>query len=370
MNKIERIELYRVRMPLISPWTTAYGSDDAIESVLVRIVAADAEGWGESSPLAAPTYSPEYAKGLFNVVRDHLAPRLLGQVITSGQQLQDRLSCFKGNQFAKGALDVAWWDLFAKQLDQPLWRLLGGKNEVVEVGADFGVTDSIDALLEGIHEAVESGFLRVKLKCQPGWDLSMVVAVREAFPGLVCHIDCNSGYTLADLPMFRELDRYGLAMIEQPLAHDDLVDHAELQRQITTPICLDESINSAEKARKAIRLGACRWINIKPGRVGGLTEALKIHDLCHQADLPCWVGSMLESSLGAWCLVALGTLPNMRYPNDIFPSTRFYRQDLSRPEVCLSGPSQITAPSTPGIGAQPDPEQLSRLSVDHAILEF
>ena len=369
MDRIERIELYRVRMPLISPWTTAYGSDDAIESVLVRMVAGRTAGWGESCPLAGPTYSPEYAAGVFNVVRDYLAPRLLGQAIASGERLQERLSCFKGNRFAKAALDIAWWDLYAKACGQPLWRLLGGQSETVQVGSDFGVMDSIEALLEAIRSALEAGFPRVKLKYRPGWDLPMVAAVREAFPEEVFHIDCNGAYTLADLPMFKELDRYGLAMIEQPLAHDDLIDHAELQRQIATPVCLDESINSAEKARKAIQLGSCRWINIKPGRVGGLTEALQVHNLCEQAEIPCWVGGMLESSLGVWCLVALGTLPNIGYPNDIFPSKRFYRQDLGRPEVCLSGPSEIAVPSAPGIGAEPDPEQLRRLTVDHACLK-
>lgn len=368
MNRIERIDIYLVRMPLISPWATACGSDHVIESVLVRMSCSDVQGWGESAPLVWPTYSPEYAAGVFNVVRDILAPRLLGQVISSGHELQDRLACFRGNPFAKAAIDIAWWDLHAKRCGQPLWRLLGGKKPVVQVGEDFGVAQNLEDLIRDIRSVVNAGAKRVKLKYRPGWDLPMIAAVREAFPETVFHIDCNGAYTLNDLPMFKQLDRYGLAMIEQPLAHDDLLDHAQLQRQIATPICLDESINSAAKARKAIQLRACRWINIKPGRVGGLTVALEIHNLCQQAKLPCWVGGMLESSLGVWALVALGTLPNMKYPGDIFPSSKFYRQDLASPEVRLSGPSEITAPSLAGIGCQPVPEQLQRLTTDHAVL--
>ncbi len=197
----------------------------------------------------------------------------------------------------------------------------------------------------------------------------MVDAVRRAFPKTTLHIDCNSAFSLDDLPMFKELDRYKLAMIEQPLAYDDLIDHAELQRQISTGICLDESITSVQKARKAIQLKACHWINIKPGRVGGLTNALEIHNICQKAALPCWIGGMLESALGVSFLMALAALPNIKYPNDIFTSRRFYANDLSRPEVRLSGPSQMTLSSLPGVGAEANPEELKRLTIDAAVLQ-
>ncbi len=196
----------------------------------------------------------------------------------------------------------------------------------------------------------------------------MVAAVRAAYPKTVFHIDCNSGYTLDALPMFRKLDRYNLAMIEQPLAHDDLIDHAKLQRKISTPICLDESITSVDKARKAIQSGACRWINIKPGRVGGLTNAVAIHNLCEGSGIPCWVGGMLESAVGARHCAALATLPNFKYPADIFPSERFYKRDLAYPPMMLSMPSQVMLLPTPGVGSLPDPDELERLSIEKAVL--
>ncbi|MDK1031887.1 MAG: o-succinylbenzoate synthase [Planctomycetia bacterium] len=369
VSSIERIEIHRVSMPLIYPFRTAYGEDSAIEAVLVRIRSGDSWGWGESSPLRYPAYSPESAAGVFMTVRDFLAPLLLGKEISSGAELQEALSFVKGNFFAKGALDMAWWDLYARWRSEPLWKTVGGKNETVEVGADFGIMESIDALLAEIDGAARAGFKRVKLKYRPGWDIDMVAAVRGAFPDMVFHIDCNSAYTLADVGMFKELDRYGLAMFEQPLMFDDLIDHAKLQKQIETPICLDESITSPSKARKAIEVGACRWINIKPGRVGGTTNAIAIHDLCAEAGVPCWIGGMLESALGAAHCLALATLPNIKYPSDIFPSSRFYEKDLSAPELTYSGPSQMTAPSAPGVGAEPDAKRLKSLTVESARLE-
>ena len=364
--RIERIDLYRVAMPLISPWRTAYGEDAVIESVLVRMTSGGVAGWGETSPLAAPTYSPEWAAGVFLTMKTWLAPRLAGLDIDSGEQLQRQLALFKGNPFARGGLDLAWWDLHARLQGQPLYRVLGGTCPDVTVGEDFGVMDSIEELIGKVGQALAVGFRRVKLKFRPGWDLPMVRSVRQAYPDAVLHIDCNSGYRLEDLPLFQALDELGLAMYEQPLSHDDLLDHAELQGQVRTPVCLDESITSMDKARKALRLGACRYVNIKPGRVGGLTNAVAIHDLCHRQGIPCWVGGMLESAVGSAHGIALATLPGFTYPADIFPSRRFYRQDLAEPEVVLSGTSQVRALDLPGIGTAPDPEQLSRLTIEHA----
>ena len=368
MPRIDSIEIYRVRLPLIYPFRTAYGSDAVVEPVLVRLGSGALCGWGEGQAFQFPTYRSEYAAGVFAVVRDVLAPAILGREIDTGEQLAGMLSCFKGNHFAKGAIDMAWWDLDAKMRGEPLWRVLGGQRDVIDVGADFGVMETIDDLLAKIDEAVRAGYKRTKLKYAPGWDLDMVAAVRRAFPDQVFHIDCNSGYTLDDLPMFKKLDQYNLAMIEQPLMHDDLVDHATLAKQIETPICLDESITSPAKARKAIEIGACRWINIKPVRVGGHTPAIQIHDLCEQAGTPCWVGGMVESGLGILHCAAMATLPNIKYPSDVFPSSRFFKRDLVTPRLTLSGPSQITLPTLPGVGAEPDPEQLERLVLERATL--
>ena len=365
--KIERIEIYRVSMPLIYPFRTAFGNDDAIESVLVRLLAGEAYGWGEAAPWKVPAYSPECAATQFVMARDFIAPRLLGQELTTGANLQERLSFIKGNPFAKAAFDLAWWDLHARSQNEPLWRCIGGHSPHVVAGADFGVMETIDLLLETIQTAVEAGYQRVKLKYRPGWELEMVAAVRAAFPTLIMHVDCNSAYTLEALPMFQELDHYGLAMIEQPLMHDDLIDHARLQAHLETPICLDESITSLAKVRKAIEIKACRWVNIKPGRVGGITPAVEIHDLCQQAGIPCWIGGMLESAVGAAHCIALATLPNIRYPSDIFPTSRFYREDLGCPPIEHSGPSKFEASPSPGIGVEPHAGRLEEMALEKIV---
>jgi O-succinylbenzoate synthase len=369
---IDSIELFHVAMPLIYPWRTAYGEDAAIESVLVRMQSGDLVAWGEASPLAAPCYSPEWAGGVFATAAKWLAPALVGQSIDSGEALQGRLAHFKGNQFAKAALDTAWWVLEAKGQQRPLYQVLGATRNRVDVGADFGVMDKVEELLPQIAQAVEAGFKRIKLKFRPGWDTAMLRAVRREFPEQTIHIDCNSGYRLSDLELFRQVDEFNLAMIEQPLAHDDLVDHASLQSAIETPICLDETITSLDRARQAIELMSCRFVNVKPGRVGGLTNALAIHNVCQQAGIPCWVGGMLESAVGARICVALAMLDNFTYPADIFPSSRFYTRDLSQPPLELTagpdGAPQVVAEETPGIDAEPDPAVLKHCTVAHARL--
>lgn len=366
--KIDRLEIYHVKLPLVSPWRTAYGEDAEAHSLVVRMSSGEASGWAESTPLYAPTYSPEGAPSAFVVIREFLAPRIIGQEIESARALNERLSCFKGNYFAKAALEMAWWMLEAELQQKPLHQLLGGTRTEVEAGADFGVQDSVDLLLEKVQGAVEAGFPRVKLKMKPGWDLDVMRAVRSTFPDLTFHVDCNSGYTLEDLPLFRQIDRLGLAMIEQPLAHDDLVEHAELQRQIGTPICLDESVKSVRHARLAIQLGSCRVVNIKPGRVGGLQNALDIHNLCAEQGIICWVGGMLESSLGGGICVELATLPNFRYPNDIFPTAHFHRTDLTETRLEF-GPGLTFQPSTvPGIPYRVRPERVAALAVQQAVV--
>jgi O-succinylbenzoate synthase len=372
--QIDRIELFHVAMPLIAPWRTAYGEDATVHSVLCRMSSGSLAAWGESSSLAAPCYSPEWAGGVFAVAKAWLAPALVGQSIASGDELQSRLAHFKGNVFAKAALDNAWWALRSQETGKPLQELLAeaadcATRDEVPVGADFGVLDSIDELLAAIGPAVKRGFPRVKLKFRPGWDLPMLRAVRQAFPKHTFHIDCNSGYALADLPLFREVDELGLAMIEQPLAHDDLVDHANLQAAIRTPICLDESISGLRQAEQALRLGSCRYVNIKPGRVGGLTVAVKIHNACQAAGIPCWVGGMLESAVGASQCVALAMLPNFTYPADIFPSSRFYHEDLADEPLELIR----TANGLPGVRPlahppQPHPDRLEGRTVQQATI--
>jgi O-succinylbenzoate synthase len=366
--RIDRIELFHVAMPLISPWRTAYGEDAVVESILCRMTSGSVEAWGESCPLAAPCYSPEHASGVYETAARWMAPRILGQEITSGEELQQRLAIFKGNPFAKAVLDCTWWSLQAKLTGRPLHELLGATRSVVPVGDDFGVLDTIEELLVKIAGAVASRFPRIKLKYRPGWDLAMLTRVRKEFPDTVFHIDCNSGYTIRDIDMFRAIDDLNLAMVEQPLNHDDLVDHAALQRAIRTPVCLDESIASVRHAEKAIELQSCRYVNIKPGRVGGLTNAIQIHNLCQRAGIPCWVGGMLESAVGAAQCVALAMLDNFTYPADIFPSSRYYVHDLADAPITLTQSEGVPAVQAMSRLPEPDAERLRAMTVRSQVI--
>jgi len=338
---IEGIEVYRVRIPLAFVWKTSYGDQEHTDTILVRMESGGQHAWGESCPPYIPAYSAEHTLGTYHTVREHMAGRVVGQDLRSAQDLLDRIDFVKGNQFARAALEITWWVLEAKRRGVPLHVALG---------------------------AIDAGFPRIKLKFRPGWDRDMVAAVRSTFPDFTFHIDGNAAYTLADADLFRALDRYRLAMIEQPLADDgmSLVNHAELASRIETPICLDESAHSLAHVQAAIRLGACRVVNIKMARVGGLTASRDIQALCAQHGIPCWVGGMLESAIGGAICAELATLPNFTYPGDIFPSSYFYREDVGKPEIVLSGRGEVATSRVPGIAQEPDPELLERWTVDHA----
>ncbi|GMG85019.1 o-succinylbenzoate synthase [Paralimibaculum aggregatum] len=360
---IDEIRVFHVSMPLKEPWRTAFSEEHAIDTVLVRMRSGDLVGWGEAAPYAVPQFSPEWTTGCLALIRDVFAPLLVGQEIASGAALQARLASFKGNYFAKAALDTAWWDLHAKARGLPLWRLIGGAAPEVRVGADIPVQADRAALLAHVGRAVAGGFGRIKLKYRRDSTPEMVAAVMAAAPGVPVHIDCNAGFGLEDLPVFRALDGLGLAMIEQPLGWTDLIDHARLQAELETPLCLDESITSLEAARQAVETGATRKLNIKHGRVGGLTNALAIHRYCREAGIPCWVGGMLESFVGQGVSLALATLPGLDYPADIFPDGRLYAADLAGPALDLSGPGEMTAPERPGHGFAPLPGRLAAVLV-------
>ena len=362
--EIDSAEIRYVVLPLISPWRTAYGEDPAIHSVLVRFTSGQTEAWGEATPFYAPTYSPETATSVYETVREFFLPRLVGHRMESAADVMQSLSVFKGNPFAKAAVETAWWALHSKRMGQPLWRVLGAEQPIVRCGADFGVQDTIDELLELIQGAVDAGYPRIKLKVRHGWDIEVLQAVRSAFPDFVFHVDCNSGYDLrTDRETLRAFDRFHLAMIEQPLHHRDLVEHAELQREIETPICLDESIVSPRDFRLALKIGACRVVNVKPGRVGGLYHALRIHDMAVEAGIEAWVGGMLESGVGAGICAALGTLPGFTYPADVFPSRKFYQEDITEPWLEQDEDGCVVLDETPGVGFEPVPERLEAVTV-------
>jgi O-succinylbenzoate synthase len=366
--KIDAIDVYWMKLPLAFVWRTSYADQYLTDTILVRMEGGGHEAWGESCPVFIPAYSAEHTLATFHTLREHMVPRIIGQDIETARDLLDRLAFIKGNQFARAALDVAWWVLDAKRRGLPLHRALGGTADRVAVGADFGIQDSLDTLMEKIQGAIDAGFPRVKLKFRPGWDLFMVEAVQSTFPAFTFHVDCNAAYTPADTELFRALDRFGLAMIEQPLADDgmSLVNHADLQQRIGTPVCLDESVQSLAHVQAAIRLKSCRVVNIKMARVGGLTESREIQALCAQHDIPCWVGGMLESAIGGAICAELATLPNFTYPGDIFPSSYFYTNDLGKPEIVLSGRGEVATSRVPGIAQVPDPELLKRWTAEHA----
>lgn len=365
--KIDSLEIFHVAMPLIYPWRTAYGADYDIHSVLVKARSDDHIAWSESTPLQMPSYSPEGAAGVFLNVSEYFAPRIVGGEFDAATEISDALSVFKGNQFAKAALEIAWWALESKINNIPLHRLLGGTTREVQAGADFGIQDSFDMLLGNIQKAVDAGFPRVKLKVARDWDVEMLSAVRSTFPNEKFHIDCNSGYSLDDLDMFKQVDKFNLEFIEQPLANDDILDHAELARSIKTPICLDESVTGPRVVEQALKIGACEIVNIKPGRVGGLSNAVRIHDICRDAGVPVWVGGMLESAVGSAVCVELATLPNFLYPGDLFPSSRFYTRDLGQPEVELT-PTHTMLPYKNGL-PEPDEDMLSELTQQRKLVE-
>jgi len=366
--RVDRIDVYWARVPLAFVWKTSYGDQHFTDTILVRMEGGGHYAWGESCPPAIPGYSAEHTLGTFHTLREHLAPCIIGQDLDAAQDLLDRIAFVKGNQFARAGLEIAWWVLDAKRRGVPLHVALGGVGDHVAVGADFGVQDSIDILLAKIQGAVDQGFPRIKLKFRPGWDLPMVDAVRSAFPRFTFHVDCNAAYTPADSDLFRKLDRYQLAMIEQPLADDgmSLINHADLQRTIATPICLDESAHSLAHVQAAIRLGSCKVVNVKVARVGGLSASRDIQSLCAEHDIPCWIGGMLESAVGGAICAELATLSNFTYAGDIFPSSYFYDNDLGKPEIELSGPGEVRTSAVPGIAQEPDPELLQRWTVAHA----
>ncbi|PYM17774.1 MAG: o-succinylbenzoate synthase, partial [Candidatus Rokuibacteriota bacterium] len=364
---IERLDVYRVKVPLAFVWKTSYGDQLHTDTILVRMEGGGTYAWGESCPPHVPNYSAEHTVGTFHTVREHMAPRLIGQEVASVDDLLGRLDFVKGNQFARAALEITWWVLEAKRRGVPLHVALGGKGAHVAVGADFGIQDSLDTLMRKIQAAIAAGFARIKLKYRPGWDLDMVAAVRSTFPDFTFHVDCNAAYTPADTEMFHRLDRYRLAMIEQPLADDglSLVNHADLQAKLETPVCLDESALSLAHVEAAIRLRACRVVNIKMARVGGLEASRRIQALCAEHGIPCWVGGMLETAVGGAICAELATLPNFTYAGDIFPSSYFYDDDLGKPELTVAH-GEIATSRVPGIVQEPDPDLLARWTVERA----
>ncbi|WP_174264565.1 o-succinylbenzoate synthase [Phytoactinopolyspora halotolerans] len=351
--KLTGFELIRVAMPLVAPFRTSFGVEHERDVLMVRAVTPDAHGWGECVAMSEPLYSSEYVDGAADVIRRFLAPRLLAAGELHPHQVCDLLEPMKGHRMAKAALETAVLDAWLRERGESFGAHLGAVRDRVPAGVSVGIMDTIPRLLDAVDGYLAQGYLRIKLKIEPGWDVEPVRAVRERFGDeLLLQVDANAAYTLADAATLARLDAFDLLLIEQPLAEDDLRQHAELARLVRTPICLDESIVSAKVAADAIALRATRVINIKPGRVGGYLEARRIHDLCQAHGIPVWCGGMLETGIGRAANVALAALPGFSLPGDTSASDRYYAQDITEPFV-LGPDGHVEVPSGPGIGIEP-----------------
>ncbi|TFC93192.1 o-succinylbenzoate synthase [Cryobacterium sinapicolor] len=368
--KIENIELRRVHIPLVRPFRTSFGTSIAREITIVRVKTADAEGWAECAADTRPLYSSEFLDGSDLVIRDHLIPRLqaLGDRLTA-ERVAGALEPVKGHTMSKAVLETAILDAQLKETGVSFGGYLGAVHDTVPAGVSVGIMDSIDELLEAVAGYLEEGYLRIKLKIEPGWDLEPVRAVRERFGDeLLLQVDANTAYTLADARHLARLDPFDLLLMEQPLTEDDLLGHAHLARRITTPICLDESIESARDAATAITLGACSIINVKPSRVGGYLEARRIHDVAAAHGVPVWCGGMLETGIGRAANVALAGLPNFVLPGDTSASNRYYAEDLTAPFVLENG--HLRVPTGPGIGVEVLPDVLAGVTASVTEIRF
>jgi O-succinylbenzoate synthase len=350
-------------MPLVAPFETSFGVETEEEHIIVRVDSEGITGWGECVAMATPFYSYETTQTAWHILRDFLIPNALGQNIASVDDAIARCARVRGHNMAKAGLESALWDLFAKARGVSLSKMLGGTRDKIAVGVSIGIQASPEKLVERVAGYLGEGYKRIKIKIAPGRDIEFARAVRKAYPNILLQVDANSAYTLDDVDVFRAMDDLNLLLIEQPLSHDDIFDHAKLQRELRTPICLDESIHTVDDARAALELHSCKIINIKPGRVGGFTESKKIHDLCAAHQVAVWHGGMLESGIGRAGNVALASLPNFTLPGDISASKRYFKVDIVDPEFVADADGMMAVPTNPGIGVAVALDRLERVTV-------
>ncbi len=361
---ITSVELREIRLPLVHPFETSFGRTTERRIVLVRLIDRDgAEGWGECTAGEGPFYCEEWTESAWVTLKAFLARIVVSTDIQKAADVWQLMLPVRGNRMAKAAIETAFWDLEAKQLGLPLWRHLGGEHNEIPCGVSIGIQNTPDELIEKIETELAAGYQRIKIKIKPGWDMNIVERVRKRFPDIQLTADANSAYTLADVHLFRELDQFEMMMIEQPLAHDDIFDHAALQKQIKTPICLDESIRSSVDAEHAIALGACRVINLKLGRVGGHSQAKELERVCRENSIPVWCGGMLESGIGRAHNIAIATLAGFTLPGDVSASSRYWTEDIIDPPVTVLANGTITAPSGSGIGFEVKLARVEKLTV-------
>jgi len=366
--RLGQATLREIQMPLVRPFETSFGRTADRRILLVEVDAGGVAGWGECVAGERPSYSPETIETAWHVLRDFIWPALVRKEFSAPADVWEMLFPIRGHNMAKAAIEAAVWDAEARQKNLPLWKLLGGTLEEIPCGVSIGIQESDEELERVVERVLAAGYQRIKIKIKPGYDVGPVARLRRRLPKIRLMADANSAYRLEDAARLRELEAYYLMMIEQPLGWDDIWSHAELQRQLMTPICLDECIHTEEHAQAAIALGACRIINMKLGRVGGFTPARRIHDLCQDHGIPVWCGGMLESGIGRAHNIALSTLANFTLPGDVTASKRYWTEDVIDPEVTVTPQGTIRVPPGPGIGYEPRRDRIERLTVRREVL--
>ena len=362
--KLERIVLRQIRMPLLNFFETSFGRTTERHMVLVEAIADGLSGWGEVTAGENPFYNEEWTDSAWLILRGYAAPRVLNIELADASAAGRRTGHIRGHNMARGGLEVAIWDLQARRNGRPLWQEIGGgARREIPCGVSIGIQDSVPQLLDKIERELAAGYQRIKMKIKPGWDVDVVRQVRGRFPSTPLMADANSAYTLSDIDHLKRLDEFNLMMIEQPLAHDEIIDHAKLQARLQTPICLDECIRSAHQAKQAIDMHACQIINIKLGRVGGFAEARRVHDVARDAKVPVWCGGMLEAGIGRAHNVALATLENFVLPGDVSASKRYWARDIIQPQVETTPRGTIEIRDQPGFGYELDHDFIREITV-------
>ena len=361
--KVTEINVRHLKMPMKNPFTTSFGTLNDKAFLLIEAKTEEGlTGFGECVAFETPWYTEETVKTCWHMLEDFLIPIVLHKEIQHPDEISKLFSSIRKNNMAKAAIEGAVWDIFAKQSNQSLAKALGGDKEKIEVGISLGIQPTIEQQIEIVRKYIHEGYKRIKVKIKPGWDVEVIKKLRDVFPDIPMMADANSAYTLKDIELLKQLDEYHLMMIEQPLAYDDIVDHAKLQKELKTPICLDESIVSLEDAKKAIELGSCGVINIKIGRVGGLSEAKRIQDYCESKGIPVWCGGMLEAGVGRAHNIALTTLSNFVMPGDTAGSSHYFEEDIIQPEVVVEN-GYITVPQKVGIGYEVNMQKVKKYTV-------
>jgi len=361
--KIEAITLREIHMPLVHFFETSFGRTYSRRILLVTVHCEGIDGWGECVVGEDPFYSSEWIESAWPTLRSYLIPMLLGKNVSSGRECPALLAKVTGHRMSKAGLENALWEAEALQKQQPLWKLLGGTREEIPCGVSIGIQDSVEQLLEKIQTELAAGYRRIKVKVKPGWDLNVLERIRSRWADITLSCDANSAYTLDETEHLRKFDQFNLLMIEQPLWNDEIYYHSRLQKELRTAICLDESIINARSAAFAVETGACRIINIKVGRVGGFSEAIKIHDVCHSHNIPVWCGGMLETGIGRGQNIALSTLQNFSLPGDVSASKRYWKEDIIDPEVEVSPQGMIAISDKPSTGYRLKTDLIEKLTI-------